>query len=290
MNERIRKAMRSDAGRIAVIMAASVIVAVNIKTFVHAGGLYPGGASGLTILIQRFAQMHFGIELPYTVINVLLNAGPVYIGFRFIGKKFTLYSLIMIMLTNVLTDIIPSRPITNDILLVSVFGGLINGFAISLCLRAGATSGGTDFISIYLSEKRGMDTWNVILGINAVILLAAGLLFGWEKALYSIIFQYASTQMLHIMYKRYQQQTLLIVTDMAQEICSAIYEICHHGATILDGEGSHDHGEKKVVYSVISSPDRAAVMKRIRTVDPKAFTNVIRTDQLLGRFYYKPQD
>ena len=280
----------AEGWRIAVICVCAVLMAVNIKTFVHTGGLYPGGATGLTVLIQRVADSRFGIKLPYTLVNVLLNAFPVYLGFRYIGRKFTLYSLLMIILTNILTDILPGYVITYDILLISIFGGIINGFVISLCLSVDATTGGTDFISIYLSQKKGMDTWNIILGINAVILLAAGLIFGWDKALYSIIFQFCATQVLHMLYKRFQQQTLLIVTDRPEEVCSAIYGLSHHGATILAGEGSYEHTEHKIVYSVISSQDAPGILNKIREIDPKAFVNVIRTTQLSGRFYYKPQE
>lgn len=171
--------------RLLVVCLASVLMALNIKSFVRTGGLYPGGATGLSLLIQRGAQMYLGLALPYTVINVILNAIPIYIGFRFIGKKFTLYSCLCIVLTSVLTDLIPGIAITSDVLLISIFGGIINGFAISLCLLTGSTTGGTDFISIYLSEKKGMDAFNIILGLNAVILVAAGFMFGWDKALYS---------------------------------------------------------------------------------------------------------
>ena len=290
MSELVRTPLFQEGRRIAVICIAAVLMALNINTFVHTGGLYPGGATGLTVLIRRVFQLRFNLELPYTVVNVLLNAIPVYIGFRFIGKKFTLYSVLMIMLTNLMTDILPDMVVTYDVLLISIFGGLINGFVITLCLSVNATTGGTDFLSIYLSQKKGVDSWNVILAINAVILLCAGLLFGWDKALYSIIFQFVSTQVLHSLYKRYQQQTLLIITDKPDEICVTIHRICHHGATILNGEGSHEHKERKIVYSVISSPDLGAVLKAIEEVDPKAFTNAIRTTQLAGRFYYKPQD
>ena len=276
--------------RILVICLAASLMAVNINTFVHTGGLYPGGATGLTVLFQRIAETRFGIRLPYTVVNILLNAFPVYLGFRYIGRKFTLYSLFMIMLTNILTDVLPGYAITYDTLLISIFGGLINGFVISLALSVNATTGGTDFISIYMSQKKGMDTWNIILGINAVILLMAGLIFGWDKALYSIIFQFVSTQVLHVLYKRYQQETLLIVTDKPMEVCSSIYGLCHHGATILSGEGSFEHSERKIVYSVISSSDGPAILKKIREIDEKAFVNVLRTTQLSGHFYYKPQD
>ena len=149
--------LKQDAKRLIVICLASAAMALNIKTFVRTGGLYPGGATGLTLLIQRVFELFLNVEIPYTIINVLLNLGPIYIGFKFIGKKFTLFSCITIMLTNILTDILPAYAITYDILLISVFGGIINGFLISLCLMMNATTGGTDFIGIFLSERKGVD-------------------------------------------------------------------------------------------------------------------------------------
>lgn len=282
--------LKKDGKRIVVICIAALIMAVNIKTFVRTGGLYPGGATGLTILIQRAAESFLNIELPYTLVNLILNAVPVYIGFRFIGKKFTLYSCLMIVLTSIFTDIIPAHVITYDTLLISIFGGMINGFVISMCLIMNATTGGTDFISIYLSSKSGVDSWNVVLGFNVVIISIAGLLFGWDKALYSIIFQYASTQMLHVLYKRYQKQTLFIVTNKGKEVCEAIYEVSNHGATILDGTGSYEHEERNIIYSVVSGEESKRVLSAVKRVDPAAFVNVIKTAELSGRFYQKPTE
>lgn len=282
--------IKEDGKRIVVVCLAATLMAVNIKSFVRTGGLYPGGATGLALLIQRAAELFFQISLPYTLINLLLNAIPVYIGFKYIGKKFTLYSCLMIVLTSVLTDLIPGYVITYDTLLISVFGGLINGFVISLCLVMNATTGGTDFIAIFLSEKKGIDSWNIVLGLNVIILAAAGLLFGWDKALYSIIFQYASTQVLHVLYKKYQQQTLFVVTNRAKEVYEAISKISHHGATIIEGEGSYEHRERKVVYSVVSSAESKTVIHAIKKADPNAFVNVLKTEQISGRFYQKPNE
>ena len=201
----MRTEVKKEAKRILVICLAALLMAANIKTFVRTGGLYPGGATGLTILIQRVGEMFFHVTIPYTVVNLILNAIPVYIGFRYIGKKFTMYSCLMIVLTSVLTDLIPGTAITYDTLLISIFGGMLNGLAISMCLAVDATSGGTDFIAIYFSEKKGVDSFNAVLLLNVVILTLAGILFGFDKALYSIIFQYASTQVLHVLYKKYQQ-------------------------------------------------------------------------------------
>jgi uncharacterized membrane-anchored protein YitT (DUF2179 family) len=282
--------LKEDGKRIIVICLAALIMAANIKTFVRTGGLYPGGATGLTILVQRIGAMWFHVEIPYTLVNLLLNAIPIYIGFRFIGRKFTLYSCLMIVLTGVLTDMLPAYVITYDTLLISIFGGMINGFVISLCLMMNATSGGTDFIAIFLSEKKGIDSWNIIFGLNVIILSAAGLLFGWDKALYSIIFQFASTQVLHFLYTRYQKETLLIVTNKADDVCAAINTVSRHGATILHGEGSYEHKERTLVYSVVSKSESKHVILAVKKADNAAFINSMKTETLTGRFYQKPNE
>lgn len=267
------------------VICAAFLMALNTKTFVNTGGLYPGGVTGLTILIQRAFDETFNIRLPFSVVNILLNSVPVYIGFRYIGKRFTLYSCLMILLNSIFTDLIPGHIITEDVLLISIFGGIINGLAISICLNAGATSGGTDFISIFLSEKRGIDSFNIILGFNGVILCVAGIMFGWDKALYSIIFQYVSTIVLHLLYKKFQQSTFFIVTNKPEEVSEAIYKVSRHGATILEGEGSYEHCERNVVYSIVSAAQTKKVICAVKEVDPDAFINEVKTQKLSGRFY-----
>ena len=281
---------RNNLQRILLVIAASFIMAANIKIFVRAGDMFPGGFNGLTLLIQRTASRYFGLDLPFSVINLILNAVPAVISFLYIGKKFTLYSGLMILLSSVLTDILPSLAITSDPLLISIFGGIINGCAISLCLFAHATSGGTDFIAIFFSEKKGIDTWNYIFLGNAGMLIVAGLLFGWDKALYSILFQFASTQILHMLYKRYQKRTLLIITDKPEKVYETIQTNTHHDATLFQGTGCYEGKEKNLLYSVVSADEAKRTLDRIRRVDPNAFINCLKTEQVTGRFYIEPND
>lgn len=276
-----------ELSRIFLVVLASVIFAVNINSFVHAGNMIPGGFTGLTLLIQRIFSEFMGITVPYSAVNFLLNAVPAVVAYKTIGKKFTLYSCLGIFLTGVFTDIIPATPLTNDILLISIFGGLINGLAISIFLRAGATSGGTDFIAIYMSEKRQIDTWNYVLAGNAVMLIAAGFLFDWNDALYSIIFQFASTQMIHMLHLRYKKHTLIIITDKPEEIYEKILAITNHGATFFKGIGGFEKEEKTMVYSVIASDEVKSVVHAIRQIDEHAFINTLKTDQIDGRFYQR---
>ena len=276
--------------RLALIVLASVVTAVNIQSFVNAGGLFPGGFNGLTLLIQRSAQQFAGIALPFTAINFALNAIPAVISYKFIGRWFTLYSCLAIVLSSVLTDLIPPMPLTNDILLVCIFGGIFNGLAISLCLLGGATSGGTDFISVALSERLRVDAWNYIFFGNCVMLAVAGLLFGWDKALYSIIFQFASTQIVHTLDLRFKRTTLFIISNRAFEVYERIKDTTHHGATLFRGTGLYNGEERDMIYSVISGDQVKQITRAVHEIDPKAFINILKTDHVAGNFYRKPHD
>ena len=285
-----RKVLRDQGRRLFLIVVASVIMAVNIRSFVDAGGLFPGGFNGLTLLIQRSARRFCGLTLPFSLINFLLNAVPAVICFRLIGKRFTVYSCLSIVLTSVLTDLLPSMPLTNDVLLVSIFGGIVNGFAISLCLLGGATSGGTDFIAVAVSERLGVDAWNYILLGNAAMLAVAGLLFGWDKALYSILFQFASTQIVHLLNPRYKRTTLFIISDKSEQIYERIRESTHHGATLFHGIGLYNGEPRSMIYSVIAGDQVKKITRQVREVDPHAFINILKTDQVAGNFYQRPHD
>lgn len=273
-----------------MVVIAAIIMSLNIKIMVRNGGLYPGGATGLTILTQAILQKFFNIEISYTFVNVFWNALPVYIGFKYIGKNFTLFSLFMILLNSVLVDMIPKYTLTSDILLISVFGGMLNGLAISLCLMVDTTTGGTDFISIFLSSRYNVDGFNLVLGLNAVILITAGVLFGWDKALYSIIFQYVSTQTIHLLYRNYAQVTLFIISNKVDEISEMIHTITQHGATIIRGESSYKNDERKMIYSVINESSEKAIVSNILAIDPKAFVNCVRTKEIRGHFNQMPKD
>lgn len=279
-----------EAKRVLLVITAACIMAVNIKSFIRAGNLIPGGFNGITLLIQQIGAEFFHVQIPFTAVNLLLNAIPVFISFKFIGKKFTGYSCLMIVLSGILTDILPGYPVTDDVLLVCVFGGIINAFAISLCLFANATSGGTDFIAIFFSEKFGVDTWNYIFVGNVIVLLIAGNLFGWNEALYSIIFQFTSTQVLHVLYKRYQKQTLFIITEKPEEVYVEIRNITNHDATLFKGTGCYRKHECNMLYSVVGSDEIRKVVAKIREVDEHAFINIMKTEQITGRFYKRPND
>ena len=272
-----------------MLTAAAAIFAFNLKSFIRTGNLIPGGFSGITVLIQQIGRQFFNVEIPYSFVYLPINVIPAYIGLRYIGKKFTFASFYVVVLSSLLTDIFPDITITYEPILIALFAGIVGGLACVICLWAGASGGGTDFISIFLSEKKGIDAWGYILAGNIILLVAAGLLFDFDRALYSIIYQYVITTLLGTLYKRYQQDTLLVVTDKPQEILEKIYEMTRHDATVMTGKGGYSGDEKHILYSVIGRDQADKVIKGIKEIDPAAFTNVIQTEQINGRFYMTPK-
>lgn len=279
---------KKEIKTIIALTLASCIMAFNLKSFVQTGGLFPGGFSGLTVLIQRVAELFFDFHIPYSALYLPLNLVPAFIGLKFISVRFTLYSFYVVALSGVLTDLFPTFTITYDTLLIAIFGGILIAVAVSICLIFEASGGGTDFISIYFSEKKGIDAWNYIFAGNVVILITAGLLFGFDKALYSIIYQYTSTQVIQMMFKRYQKDTLLIITELPGAVYGRIREITKHDATLIEATGCFEGAPRNILYSVIGREQVDVVIAAIKEIDPKAFINVINTEQINGRFYKKP--
>ena len=145
-------------------------------------------------------------------------------------------------------------------------------------------------LAIYISEKHRKDAWNYIFAGNCVILAIAGALFSLDKALYSIIFQFTTTMALGALYKAYQQRSLLIITNKPDEIYNVIHEKTNHGATSFDGFGYYEKKRRVLVYSVVTANEVKELIPAIKEIDPAAFINVLKTEQLNGRFYQKPRD
>lgn len=277
--------------RLLVVTVASLIIAVNLKSFVQAGDLFPGGFTGLTRMIQRCALQFWNVTLPFGPINLLFNAVPAVISYKLIGKRFTIYSCLAIVLISVFTDLIPTLPVTEDMLLVCVFGGIASGFGAGLYLMVRVTGGGTDFIAIALAERRNVDAWNYILVGNVIMLAVAGVLFGWERALYSIIYQYVTTQVVRMMDPESKRVTLFIVTgrESAGGVCAQIQET-NHSATLIEGVGLYNGAPCVMIYSVVDGKQIRRLIHNVRQTDPQAFVNALKTDKLKGKFYRPPRD
>lgn len=288
IREKNESGIKTDLKTLIGVIIGSLVAAANLKLFVNAGGLTPGGVTGVVVLIQRCFERFLGITLPFSPLSLLFNLLPALVAFRIIGKKYTAFSFLSIVIFSFATDLIPDMTVTKDPLLISLFGGILSGLGSALVLNSGASQGGTDFIAMSISVKKGISVFNYVMGFNICLLLISGFLFGMEPALYTIIYQFVATQVLNTFYKRYEKKTLLVVTNRPVEVSMEVRMTTNHTSTILDGEGGYSGQNKYIVYLIVGAEELNLVRRHIRAVDPNAFINVINSDMVTGKFYIRP--
>lgn len=281
---------KKDIKTFIMIVVSALVYSIAMKAFVEAGNLFPGGFSGLSRLLSQVLREFFQINISFSIIYIALHIGPTILVYKYVGHRFTIFSIIQYVLVSIFTEVLPSFPLTQDMLLIAVFGGILGGTGISIALKQNASSGGTDFIAIYFANKFNVSTWNYVMIANMGILLIAGYLFGWNVALYSIIYQFCSTQVVNMRHDRYKLVTLMIVTEDADVVSEAIFKTVRHGITVLDGKGAYSKLDKKLLYMTINAYQVQEVIKAIRQVDPKVFINISKTERIVGNYYQKPLD
>lgn len=280
--------LKKDLKTLFAVIFSALLYSINMKIFVESGNLFPGGFAGTSRIISQAVKMFLNYNLPFGVIYFSMNLIATFFVFKYIGKRFAIFSIIQFSLTSFFTTMLPDFPITNDILLISVFGGILGGVAISIALRNDASSGGTDFLAIYASSRYNAPTWNYVMYFNASILILAGLLFGWNQALYSIVYQFCTTQVIQTLHRRYKLNQLLIVTEKPEEVSNEIFKTCRHGITKLDAEGEYSHTKKNMLYMTCNSYQVNDIINSAKRIDPKVFINVSHVERIVGNYYQKP--
>lgn len=173
---------------------------------------------------------------------------------------------------------------------MSIFGGILNGIGIGLALAHNASSGGLDFISIYFANKYKRNMWNLIFAFNCILIISIGLLYGWESALYSTVYQFCTTQIVNRMHKRYSSQTITIITEHPDEVSNEIFNTIRHGITELKAVGAYKKTETTMLYTVVNGYQTDDVVNAILKADSKAFINIQDTKLVYGNYYQKPLD
>ena len=284
------KCLKKDVITFFLMMLSAFVYSIAITSFSNVGGLYPGGFSGISRIIVDVFSRFFNIHIPFGLLYFVLNLFPTILVFRYIGKRFTIFSIIQYVFVSIFTMILKPILVVDDPLLIAVFGGLLGGVGIGLALHNNASSGGTDFIAIYVSNRYNRSVWNYVMLANALILCIAGVLFGWEKALYSIIYQFVSTQVVERLHERYKMETLTIITKHPDEVSQKVLSGTRHGITEIKAEGVYSHKDTTMLYMVINTFQKRQVIKAVLSADPSAFINIQTTTAVIGNYYQQPLD
>lgn len=279
---------KKDIRYLFFIILSALLYSFTMNSFIQSGNLFPGGFAGVSRLLSLVSEKYLHFPISFSIFYFGLNTAVTLFVFNKIGHKFITYSVLWYTLTSVFTSVISVPVITHEPLLIAVFGGLLNGIAIGIALRNNASSGGTDFLAIYMSMKTNQSSWNTMLIVNGVILMITGCLFGWNAALYSIIFQFVSTQVVNEMHSRFKLSNVQIVTNMPDEVCAAIFGIVRHGVTKFACEGGYTSEKHWLLMTTVNTYQLKEVTDVVKKVDPHAFIEIFAAEKIIGNYYQKP--
>lgn len=272
------------------IVFASLFSASAIKIFVQAGTLVPSGVAGITSLLVMEAEKFFGLHLSFSLFYLLINLGILSFVFKHLGKKFITLSLIHVILTSVFVEILPVTYVTNDMILIAIFGGIINGIGVSIALRMNGSAGGTDFIAIYFSMVKNKPMWDKIMFFNITMLLYFGWQYNWNLAFYSIIYQVLSTLIIDTYHDRYKLSSIRIITTMPSDVSDNLLNAVRHGITKIDGLGMYKKRQKAMLYMVVNTFEIDLIVDAVKEVDPDAFIEIASVQRIEGNYYQQPLD
>lgn len=267
-----------------IVIIGAFIFAFSMNYFLIPAGVYSSGFSGLSQLLSRLFSEYFNIHISVGIWLLLLNIPVTILGWRKVGKTFTLYSFISVIFSSLFLNLIPIKELSDDILLNAVFGGVIGAVGAGMTLRFGASTGGMDIIAVYLSRVVEGSVGRFTLILNSFIIISAGFLFGWEKSLYTLVGLFSSSKVIDILHTQAQKLTAMIVTKNSKDLKQEILTRLTRGATVVPAHGAYSDEGRDMLITVISRYELFELRKIIKEVDPKAFTNIVKTDSVIGLF------
>jgi uncharacterized membrane-anchored protein YitT (DUF2179 family) len=262
------------------IFISALISAFAIVNFVQGSGLLSSGLTGIALILNRLSN---GV-VPLGPTLLILNIPLAILAFKNVGKYFTVLSFLNVLLTSILLSIIPNTIHLDDIMLNAIVGGVLSGLGVAIALEAGASTGGTDFVALFLSVKKQVSAGKYMMYLNGAIVLLSAIFFGVEIAVYTIIMVFVSTRVIDAIHVRYQRVTLAIITTKADEVIKEMIANSVHGITVMDARGAFTNEPKKFLYTVISTYEINEVKSIVIDIDPNAFINITSSKDIIGNF------
>ncbi|MBP1931381.1 YitT family protein [Ammoniphilus resinae] len=265
------------------ILIGATFVSVGLEIFLVPNNIIDGGIVGISIILSHLTGFTLGIFL------LFLNLPFLMLGYKQIGKTFALSTLLGVILMSIGTSLLHSVPVlTEDLLLASVFGGIILGIGVGLVIRYGGSLDGTEIIAILFNKKTPFSVGEVVMFFNLFILGSAGFVFGWDRAMYSLIAYYIAYKMIDITIEGFDEsKAVWIISDSSQEIGDALSARLGRGVTYLNGEGGYSGDDKKVIFCVITRLEQAKLKSIVEDIDASAFLAIGNIHDIKGGRFKK---
>ncbi len=270
--------------KIVIVIVGALLNALAMNLFLIPANVYSSGFTGIAQLLSKVLSDHTPIHISMGILLLLLNIPVAVLGWLKVGKTFTIYSFLSVVLSSFFLAVIPISEVSRDILLNAVFGGVILAVGVGLTLKWGASTGGLDIIAMVLSRMKDKPVGPYMFILNGIIIGTAGILYGWEKALYTLVTLYTSTRVIDAIHTRHLKLTALIITKKTDELKKAIHAKLVRGITMIPAKGAFSNETKDMLMIVITRYELFDLERIIKEVDPKAFTNIIQTNAVYGFF------
>ncbi|BDR83781.1 transporter [Clostridium tetani] len=269
------------------IILGSLISAIGINTFIVNASLLGGGVSGVALILEYTANIPTG----YSVF--LINLPLLYLSYKKMDTRFTINTIIgsvslsiMLILTRPLQQVV----VLDDILLLCIYGGILNGVGVGLSFSNQGSTGGLDIISSVIKKNHeNFDIGKISFGFNFLIVLAGAFIFDIKIALYTLVSMYLTATMIDKVVKGFdkKEKLIFIITEKEEEVSQWVMEALGRGVTFLNGEGAYTAKSKKVLYCVVSLSQLPQLKQMVKQIDNHAFISILDVSEVQGKGFKK---
>lgn len=266
-----------------VLIIGSLIYSAGLEIFLVPNNIIDGGIVGISIMTSYLTGIPFGVYM------LVLNLPFLYLGYKQIGKTFAISTIISIIALSIFSEFLEPVPqITQDYFLAAIFGGIIAGAGVGLVIRQGGSLDGTEITAIILDRKTSFSVGEVVMFFNLFILGAAGFVFGWDKAMYSLVAYFIISKMIDVVLKGLDESyAVMIVSDEYEEIADALMHRLGRGVTYLHGQGAYTGDDKQVLYCVVTRLEVVKLKEIALEKDETAFVTINPVHDIVGGRFKK---
>ncbi len=263
------------------ILAGCLLCGIGINTFIIPAKLLSGGLSGLAIIFYYIFKWPVGTQL------IFYNIPIVYLAYRVFGKLYavdTIIGTILFSLCIDFTSFLSAHYFVHDLMLNSIYGGLICGIGYGLIFRASANTGGLDVVGAVIKKFFSYDVGTAIFGLNFIIILVGIFMFNANIGLFTLISMYATAEMTNKVVAGFnRRKSIIIMSPEVERIAPVIMRYLHRGVTFLHGEGGFSHQEKNIMFVVVTLSQVEKIRTIVRSFDKTAFIIIVDTAEVSGR-------
>lgn len=261
------------------LLIGATIASIGLELFLIPNQVIDGGVVGLSIMGHYMFD-----NIPFGVFLVVLNLPFLYIGYKHIGKNFAVATVVAVIMLSFCSEVAETFPkVTNDAFLAAIFGGIIDGIGVGIIMRAGGSLDGTEIVAIIADKHSPFSVGEVVMFINLFILSGAGLLFSWDKAMYSLVAYFVIAKMIDVVTKGFDETyAVMIVTNIPIEVTDELNAQLGRGVTILHGQGGYTKLPKEILYCVVNRLEVTKVKEIVLAMDENAFVTINSVYDIVG--------